>query len=373
MRPLDGILVVALEQAVAAPICTMRLADAGARVVKIERPEGDLARHYDHAVQGTSAYFAWANRGKESAVLDVKQPGDLALLKRMVERADVFIQNFAPGAAARLGLASKDLVARHPKLIAVDIVGYGQDTPYRDMRAYDMLVQAESGICAVTGTPETPSKVGVSIADTAAGMNAHAAVLEALIARSRDGKGRAIEIALFDGMADWMSVPLMHYEHLGHVTGRHGLSHASIYPYAPYRCHDGEVVIAIQNHGEWQRLCEGVLGKPGFFADPRFADNPARVANREALAAEIGQVFARFTVKEAIAKLEAEKIAWAKVSGLADLSAHPALRRIPVDLPGGRFQAVAPALHPHLNAGPVPALGQHTDSIRREFGEAKRT
>ena len=372
MGPLEGILVVALEQAVAAPICTMRLADAGARVVKIERPEGDPARHYDHAVQGTSAYFAWANRGKESAALDVKQPDDLALVKRMVERADVFIQNLAPGAALRLGLGSKELVARHPRLVALDIVGYGQDTPHRDMRAYDMLVQAESGICAVTGTPETPSKVGVSIADTCAGMNAHAAVLEALIGRARDGKGRAIEIAMFDGMADWMSVPLMHYEHTGRVTGRYGLSHASLYPYRPYGCRDGEVVISIQNRGEWQRLCEGVLGKPGLFADPRFADNPARVRNREALDGEIGEVFARFTVKEAIAKLEAEKIAWARVSGLQDLSVHPALRRIPVDVPGGRFQAVAPALHPHLSAGPVPALGQHTESIRREFAEAKR-
>jgi itaconate CoA-transferase len=370
MKPLEGIFVVALEQAVAAPICTMRLADAGARVVKIERPEGDLARHYDHAVQGTSAYFAWANRGKESAVLDVKQPADLALLKRMIERADVFIQNFVPGAAARLGLASQDLVARHPKLIAVDIVGYGQETPYRDMRAYDMLVQAESGICAVTGTPETPSKVGVSIADTAAGMNAHAAVLEALIARGRDGRGRAIEIALFDGMADWMSVPLMHYEHQGHVTGRHGLAHASIYPYGTFRCRDGEVVIAIQNRAEWQRLCEGVLGRPDLFADPRFADNPLRVANRDALDSQMAPVFAALTVQEAVAKLEVGKIAWAKVTGLAELSVHPALRRILVDIPGGRFQAVAPALHPHLRAGPVPALGQHTQSIRREFAEA---
>ena len=370
MGALEGIFVVALEQAVAAPICTVRLADAGARVVKIERPEGDTARHYDRAVHGTSAYFAWANRGKESAVLDVKQPADLALLKRMVERADVFVQNLAPGAASRLGLGSKELVARHPKLIAVDIVGYGQDTPYRDMRAYDMLVQAESGICAVTGTPETPSKVGVSIADTAAGMNAHAAVLEALVARARDGKGAAVEIAMFDGMADWMSVPLLHYEHLGRVTGRYGLSHASVYPYRPYPCRDGEVVISIQNPGEWRRLCEGVLGKPDLVADPRFADNPARVANREALDAEIGEVFAGFTLEDAVAKLEAGKLAWAKVSGLADLSAHPALRRIAVDVPGGRFRAVAPALHPHLSAGPVPALGQHTAAIRREFAEA---
>ncbi len=367
MRPLEGIFVVALEQAVAAPICSLRLADAGARVVKIERPEGDPARHYDRAVLGTSAYFAWANRGKESAVLDIKQPADLALLKRMIGQADIFIQNFAPGAARRLGLGAAELASLHRRLIAVDIVGYGQDTPYAAMRAYDMLVQAESGICAVTGTLEVPSKVGVSIADTAAGMNAHAAILEALIVRGRDGRGRAIEIALFDGMADWMGVPLMHYEHQGHEMGRHGLSHASIYPYAPFACRDGNVVIAVQNHGEWQRLCQGVLGKPALVGDARFADNPARVANREALASEIGKVLAGFSVKEAIAKLQDHKIAWARVSTLEDLSRHPALRRISVEIPGGRFQAVAPALHPHLKAGPVPALGQHTQSIRQEF------
>jgi crotonobetainyl-CoA:carnitine CoA-transferase CaiB-like acyl-CoA transferase len=370
MSALDGILVVALEQAVAAPICTQRLADAGARVIKIERPEGDIARHYDQAVKGTSAYFAWANRGKESIVLDVKQAGDLALLKRMVAKADVFIQNFAPKAALRLGLGGKDLLAQHPRLIAVDIVGYGQDTAYRDMRAYDMLVQAESGICAVTGTPEAPSKVGVSIADTAAGMNAHAAVLEALIARGRDGKGRAIEIALFDGMADWMNVPLMHYAYQGKVTERHGLSHASIYPYAPYRCRDGEIVISIQSHGEWERLCRNALEKPQLIADPRFADNPSRVVNREALGKEVAEVFARYTVKAMVERLEAAKIAWARVSGVADLAAHPALRRITVDSPGGSFEAAASALHPELQAKPVPALGQHSEAIRGEFGEA---
>lgn len=364
---LEGILVVALEQAVAAPICTQRLADAGARVIKIERPEGDIARHYDQAVKGTSAYFAWANRGKESIVLDVKQPADLDLLKRMLAKADVFIQNFAPGAAERLGLGAKELIARHPRLIAVSIVGYGQDTAYRDMRAYDMLIQAESGICAVTGTADEACKVGVSIADTAAGMNAHAAVLEALIARGRDGKGRAIEIALFDGMADWMNVPLMHYAYQGRETARHGLSHASIYPYAPYRCRDGEIVISIQSQAEWQRLCRGSLEKPQLVSDSRFADNPARVANRTVLEKEIAEVFARYTVKEMIARLGAEKIAWARVSSVADLANHPALRRISVDSPGGSFEAAASALHPELKAKPVPALGQHTDAIRREF------
>ena len=213
---LSGLFVVTIEQAVAAPMCTLRLADAGARVVKIERPEGDTARHYDRSVKGVSAYFAWLNRGKESAVLDLKDAGDLAVAHRMVARADVFVQNLAPGASARLGLGAR--LARHPRLIVVDIVGYGQDTPYREMRAYDMLVQSESGICAVTGTPDTPSKVGVSVADIATGMNAHAAVLEALIARDKTGRGRAIEVAMFDGMADWMAVPLLHLEHEGRET-----------------------------------------------------------------------------------------------------------------------------------------------------------
>lgn len=370
MSALDGILVVALEQAVAAPICTQRLADAGARVIKIERPEGDIARHYDHAVKGTSAYFAWANRGKESIVLDVKQPADLALLTRMVAKADVFIQNFAPGASARLGLGAKDLLAKHPRLIAVDIVGYGQDTPYRDMRAYDMLIQAESGICAVTGTAEMACKVGVSIADTAAGMNAHAAILEALIARGRSGKGRAIEIALFDGMADWMNVPLLHFAYQGKETARHGLSHASIYPYAPYRCRDGEIVISIQSQAEWERLCRQTLEKPRLVADLRFADNPSRVAHRTILEPEIAEVFARYTVKEMVARLEAAKIAWARVSTVADLANHPALRRISVDSPGGRFEGPASALHPELKAKSVPALGEHGEAIRREFAEA---
>jgi crotonobetainyl-CoA:carnitine CoA-transferase CaiB-like acyl-CoA transferase len=237
------------------------------------------------------------------------------------------------------------------------------------MRAYDMLIQAESGICAVTGTMQVACKVGVSVADTAAGMNAHAAVLEALIARGRSGKGRAIEIALFDGMADWMNVPLLHYVYQGKVTARHGLSHASIYPYAPYRCRDGEVVISIQSQAEWERLCRDALEKPLLAADPRFADNPSRVANRAVLEKEIAEVFARYTVKQMVERLEAAKIAWARVSTVADLANHPALRRISVDSPGGRFEGAASALHLELQAKPVPSLGQHSEAIRREFAE----
>jgi itaconate CoA-transferase len=227
-QPLSGLTVIAIEQAVAAPMCTVRLADAGARVIKIERPEGETARNYDRAVKGTSAYFAWLNRGKESAVLDLKAKDDRAILETMLGGADVLVQNLTPGALDRLGLTPAYISEHFPRLISVSILGYGQDTAYADMKAYDMLVQAESGLCAVTGTPETPSKIGVSAADIATGMNAHAAILEALIARALTGKGRSIEVSMFDSIADWMAVPLLHFEHQGTETGRFGLSHASI-------------------------------------------------------------------------------------------------------------------------------------------------
>ena len=245
MGALDGLLVVAIEQAVAAPMCTVKLADAGARVIKIERAEGETARNYDASVKGTSAYFAWLNRGKESVVLDLKSDGDLAILRNMLAQADVLVQNLAPGALSRMGLGVDVLTEKFPKLISVSIVGYGQDTTYASMKAYDMLVQAESGLCAVTGTADSPSKVGVSIADITTGLNAHAAVLEALIERDWNDKGQHIEIAMFDGMADCMAVPLLHFEHARRVTARHGLSHASIYPYRPYKCADGTVIVAV--------------------------------------------------------------------------------------------------------------------------------
>ena len=368
-QPLQDILVVAIEQAVAAPACTVRLADAGARVIKVEPANGESARHYDAAVAGTSAYFAWLNRGKESAVLDLKDPADLALAHRIVARADIFVQNLAPGATRRLRLGARELCERHPRLIVVDIVGYGQDTPYRDMRAYDMLVQAESGLCAVTGMPEAPSKVGVSVADIATGMNAHAAILEALIARGRSGRGQAIEIAMFDGMADWMSVPLLHYEHTGRETGRYGLSHASIYPYRRYACRDGAVVVAIQNHGEWQRFCARVLLRPDLIADARFLNNPARVANRDALDREIDPIFSGLMLEEMIARLQAHQIAWGRLCRVADLAAHPALRDMTVSLPEGeRFRLPRPAGRTEVQAGTIPQLGAHTDRIRAEFG-----
>jgi itaconate CoA-transferase len=365
---LEGLLVVAIEQAVAAPLCTLRLADGGARVVKIEREEGDTARHYDKAINGVSAYFAWLNRGKESAAFNLKSAADLAIVRRLAAKADVVVQNLAPGAAARMGLDARSLLARHPSIIAVDIAGYGQDTDYCGMRAYDMLVQAEAGICAVTGSPAEPAKVGVSIADIATGMNAHALILEALIARGRTGKGKAIEVAMFDGMADWMSVPLLHWTCGNKETLRHGMAHASIYPYAPFRCRDGDVIVAIQQPAEWRRFCSGVLERADLADDPRFATNPARVNNRLDLADIIGAVFAGLTCAEAIARLEAHAIAWGKVSTVPDVAAHPALRRFAVPLSGaGSVEMPRPAGREHFEPGAVPQLGEHTARIRAEF------
>jgi len=369
-RPLEGLFVVSIEQAVAAPLCTVRLADAGARVVKIERPEGETARHYDSAVEGMSAYFVWLNRGKESATLDLKAEADLDLLHRMVEKADVLVQNLAPGAIDRLGLSADVIAEKFPRLIAVNIVGYGQDTPYAAMRAYDMLVQAESGICAVTGTAETACKVGVSAADIATGMNAHAAILEALLARAKTGRGRIVEISMFDGMADWMAVPLMHYEHAGRETGRYGLAHASIYPYRPYACSDGALVIAIQQNSEWKRFCGIVLQKQDLFADERFATNAWRVANRTALDSEIEPVFAAMDCREAIRRLDEAQIAWGRVSEVHDLPRHKALRRTNVELPDGKRIAMpvpAGRAGGFAVAPRVPALGADTDRIRSEF------
>ena len=365
---LDGVLVVAIEQAVAAPTCTVRLADAGARVIKIERAGGETARHYDDSVGGFSTYFAWLNRGKESVCLDLKNEDDLALVHRMVGSADVLVQNLAPGAAARLGLGGKDLLRKHPGLIVVDIVGYGQDTPYRDMRAYDMLVQAESGICAVTGTPEVPSKVGVSIADIAAGMNAHAAILEALIARDRTGHGRAIEIAMFDCMADWMAVPLLHYIHDGHETARYGLSHASIYPYSLFNCKDGSIAVAIQQQSEWARFCTGVLRAPELTDDPCFLDNPLRVRNRKLLDQKILPALSGLPIAEMIERLNANQLAWGRMSTVSNVAEHPALRKMTIPSPrGGSYEVPRPAGRSDLVGRPVPEVGADTDRVRAQF------
>ena len=369
-KPLDGLLVVALEQAVAAPLASGRLADAGARVIKIERAEGDFARGYDHVVHGESAYFVWLNRGKESIVLDVKKAEDAALLARMVARADVFIQNLAPGAAARLGFDSGELRRRHPRLITCDVSGYGESGPYRDMKAYDLLVQAESGLAAVTGRAEGPGRVGVSVCDIAAGLYAYGAILEALIRRGVTGEGSAIKVSLFDGMADWMTVPLLHFDYGGKAPERVGLNHPTIAPYGVYRLTEGEALLSIQNEREWRRLCAEVLQKPGMADDPRFRDNSARVANRPALDAAIAAVFAALSREEAVNRLNAAAIAYGMLNGVDGLSAHPQLRRVMVETPSGPVALPAPpaqVVGGEVALRPVPALGEHSDRLRREF------
>ena len=371
MGALDGLLVVALEQAVAAPLATARLAEGGARVIKIERAEGDFARGYDAVVNGDSAYFVWLNRGKQSLVLDIKQPDDAALLARILAKADVFVQNLAPGATARAGLGAAELRARHPRLICCDISGYGSAGPAREMKAYDLLIQCETGLASITGTPDAPGRVGVSAADIACGMNAHAAILEALIARGRTGQGRAIEVSLFDSVADWMSVPLLHHDYGGKGPARVGLSHPSIAPYGAFRCGDGrEVVLAVQNEREWFRLCDGVLEDSALAGQSRFAGNAARVANRGALDEIIAARFVAFDSGEAIARLNAAAIAYGSVNSVADLSSHSQLRRIRVEAPHGSVTLPAsPALVVGETppAGEVPVLGAHSDAIRNEF------
>jgi len=370
-RPLEGILAVSLEQAVAAPFCSSRMADAGARVIKIERAEGDFARGYDRFARGGSSYFLWLNRGKESLVLDIKKPDDAALLHRILAKADVFIQNLLPGAAARAGFGSADLRKKHPKLVTVDISGYGDEGPYAEMKAYDLLVQAESGLCEVTGAPEGPGRVGVSVCDIACGLYAYNAVLEALILRRRTGQGSAIAVSLFDAMADWMTVPLLQFQYTGKAPRRMGLNHPSVAPYGLYRAGDGGgVLISIQNEREWARLRDEVMRRPELAADPRFKDNVARVANRHALDELLNQAFAQYTRDQLVRKLRAAGIAYGALNGIAELQKHPQLRRTPVRTEFGEVELVAPPARiggkgPEFGA--VPRVGEHNDKIRREF------
>ena len=372
--PLAGLLVVSVEQAVAAPFATSRLADAGARVIKVERPEGDFARAYDRIVDGECAWFVWLNRGKESVVLDIKDAGDSALLHRIVARADVFVQNLAPGAAGRAGFDSSELRRRHPRLITCDISGYGESGPYAAMKAYDFLIQCESGIASVTGTPESASRVGVSVCDIGAGLNAYGAILEALHGRHRTGRGSGIAISLFDGMADWMTVPLLHLEHGGVAPARTGLSHAMIAPYGAYPVGDGgRMVIAIQNEREWARFCAAVLDDAALARDPRFDGHPARLANRPAMDALIVAAFARHDMDSLADALHGAKIAFGRLNDVAGLAAHPQLRRARVATPAGTVDIVAPPVRHGEGDGddrplrPVPALGAHSDAIRAEF------
>ena len=373
-KPLEGLLVVSLEQAVAAPYCSSRLADAGARVIKIERAEGDFARAYDSAVQGMSSYFVWLNRGKESLVADIKQPNDAALLHRLLSRADVFIQNLAPGAAARSGFGSEALRARHDRLITVDISGYGETGEYATMKAYDLLVQAEAGLAMVTGLPAGPGRVGVSIADVGCGMNAYTGVLEALIERQQTGRGKGLRVSLFDAVADWMNVPLLYFEGTGKAPQRLGLAHPSICPYGAFATNDGALVlISIQNEREWVTFCASFLDDPALPKQPGFESNNLRVANRAVVDARVGQAFAALTRDEAAAKLRASNTAYGFVNDLAALRHHPALRRTKVALPGGgTADIIAPAVirtGETLGLGAVPAIGQNTETIKAEFGE----
>ncbi len=330
-QPLAGLLVVSLEQAVAAPYCSSRLADAGARVIKIERAEGDFARGYDKAAKGLSSYFVWLNRGKQSLVADIKQPADATLLRRIVARADVFIQNLAPGAAARAGFGSDALRERHERLITVDISGYGDSGDYATMKAYDLLVQAESGLASITGHPAGPGRVGVSACDIACGMSAHAGVLEALIERGMTGRGKGLKVSLFDGMADWMNVPLLFHEGTGKAPERIGLAHPSICPYGAFPTSDGALVlIAIQNEREWAEFCARFMDEPDLPQRAGFETNVSRVANRSVVDGHIAAVFARLTRAEAATKLRAANTAYGFVNDVAALSHHPALRRATV-------------------------------------------
>jgi itaconate CoA-transferase len=371
--PLQGLLVASLEQAVAAPYCSSRLADAGGRVIKIERPEGDFARGYDKAANGLSSYFVWLNRGKQSLVADIKNPEDAALLHRIFARADVFIQNLAPGAAARSGLGSEHLRERYPRLITVDITGYGDTGEYASMKAYDLLVQAESGLAMITGHPAGPGRVGVSACDIACGMAAHAGILEALIGRGSTGQGKGLKVSLFDGMADWMNVPLLFFEGTGRAPERLGLAHPSICPYGAFTTADGALVlISIQNEREWVDFCARFLDQPDLPQHEGFQSNVIRVANRAKVDAHIAAAFARLSRGEAAEKLRAANTAFGFVNDVAAFSHHPALRRAAVATPNGPVSLAAPPVlfsdGPRV-LGPVPALGEHSAAIRAEFAE----
>jgi itaconate CoA-transferase len=368
--PLSGLLVVSLEQAVAAPTCTCRLADAGARVIKLERPEGDFARYYDNLAGGESAYFVWLNRGKESVVADLARDDDKALLSALLARADVFVQNLKPGAIARLGFPLEKLREQHPRLIMCSISGYGETGPYAQRKAYDMLIQAEAGLASVTGGPEAPARVGVSVCDIAAGMNAYEAILEALIARGRTGEGASLSISMFDAMADWMTVPLLQHEG-GQPPGRVGLAHPSIAPYGVFRTRDGaDILISIQSDREWRVLAERVLGDAALATDPAFATNVERVSRRTETDARVAAVFGSLDVAPLTEKLAAADIAFGRVNDPGTLGRHPHLRRITLETPSGKISYPAPAeqrASAGRQYGPVPALGEHTAQVRAEF------
>ena len=372
-KPLDGMLVVALEQAVAAPYCTSRLADAGARVIKIERAEGDFARGYDNQVMGQSAYFVWLNRGKESLVLDIKQAEDAELLENILSKADIFVQNLAPGAAERAGFGSETLRKRYPKLITVDISGYGEEGEYADMKAYDFLVQGESGLISVTGSPDAMGRVGASVCDIAAGMYSKIAVLEAIIKRYKTGEGSTIKTSMFGGMVEWLSPWLLHQAYGELSEQRIGLHHPAIAPYGAYECANGEqILIAVQNQREWRRLCDEVLKMPDLADDSKVCDNVARLSNRSFLDEKIKSVLSKISRDEVKKLLNNAKIAFGAVNTIEDVSNHPALRLIKTRTVKGEINVMAPPaqiIEDEDKVLVVPSIGQHTDSIRVEFSK----
>lgn len=381
-RPLDGITVVSLEHAISAPFCTRQLADLGARVIKVERPgAGDFARAYDTRVKGQASHFVWTNRSKESLTLDLKQPGALAALKDLLGKADVLVQNLAPGAAARIGLGFDALSQVHRRLIVCDISGYGDDGPYRDKKAYDLLIQSEAGLLSVTGTAEAPSKAGNSVADIAAGMYAYTNILSALLLRGRTGRGSHIDISMLESLSEWMSYPLYYAFEGAPPPPRTAAAHASIYPYGPFGAGDGAtVMLGLQNEREWTAFCDVVLQNAALAVDPRFDSNARRNEHREALAAIILSLFATLTAAQVVARLDEAQIANARMNELADLWAHPQLkarqRWQTVGTPAGDIPALLPPGRNnefHYRMGPVPAVGQHTDSILRELGQTEES
>lgn len=377
MLPLDGITVVSLEQAVAAPFATRQLADMGARVIKVERPEvGDFARSYDTRAKGLSSHFVWLNRSKESLTLNLKEEAARGVLDRLLERADVFVQNLAPGATGRLGFGTEVLRDRHPGLVVCDVSGYGASGPYTDKKAYDLLVQCETGLVSVTGTRETPSKAGIAIADIAAGMYAYSGILASLFRRERTGEGAAIEVSLFEALAEWMGFPAYYAMYGGEEPPRSGSSHASIAPYGPFACSGGEVIfISIQNEREWEKFCGVVLERPELAEAPRFASNSDRLANRETLDREIEQTFGGLDADEAMQKLENASIANARLRSVAEFLDHPQLkardRWREVGSPAGPLHALLPPGLPtdaDPVMAPIPDVGEHTDVILDELG-----
>ncbi|MGI9413152.1 MAG: CaiB/BaiF CoA transferase family protein [Hyphomicrobiales bacterium] len=366
---LEGLLVVSLEQAVAAPYCGLLLADAGARVIKVERPDGDFARRYDKGAGGQSTFFAWLNRGKESICIDLNDPVDAALLHTMLAQADVFLHNLAPGAVERRGFGGPQLRLDNPGLITCEITGYGRDGAAEEKKAYDFLVQAESGVCAVTGTADHPARVGVSLTDIGTGLTSFSAILRALIQRGRTGEGVDISISMFDVMADWMNMPLMGHRYMGGAPARMGLTHSVIAPYGAYATGDGaQILIAIQSDREWRIFCDRILGQPDLGTDLRFADNTSRAANRPAMDVEINRLFGEKDMAELMAMLGASRIACARLSSVEDLSNHEFLRNLTVRFADAEV-AVAdlPVQIDGERQTDVPALDQHGLSIREEF------